>query len=120
MHLIQNATQKSFIHIIALSNGRMATSSNDGIIKIWKSNFPYDHIIELKGNQHCSNSIIQLIKKEILLCGSKDGTLRIWNLKTYQIDLIITNTHCNSIDSLIELPNNKILIHSLCNISIVN
>ena len=120
VHLIQNATQKCFINITSLSNGRMATSSNDEIIKIWKSNFPYDLIIELKGEQHCSNSIIQLESQEILLCGSIDGILQIWNINTYQIDLIITNTHCNSIDSLIELPNNKILMGSPCNISIVN
>ena len=79
-------------------------------IKIWNSNPPYNLIKVLTGQQFSVDSIIKLKKRELLVSGSYDKTLRFWNLNSYQCETIMNDIYCYNNDSLFEYNKNILLI----------
>ena len=97
--------------IIALPNGRFASCSDDGTIKIWNSNHPYELLRTLTGHSSGVTSILKLKKKDVLISSSYyDYILRFWNATTYQIITILEGVKCYKSNSLIEIDNNRIAV----------
>lgn len=92
-HIINNAHDDWIIKVISLPNNRIASCSWDETIKIWtlSSDIPFK---VLKGHQDRINSILYVKEKDILISGSLDNTLRMWNMSTYQCMSIIEGVSC--------------------------
>ena len=74
----------------------------DKIIKIWKSNPPYSDtpINVLKGHSRSVVSFLYIKERDIMISGADDGTLRIWNMSTYQCEKVIKGVKCYSTNFL--------------------
>lgn len=84
--------RNSIIQILTLKDGHLVTASEDGTIRIWKDN-KQERIIMV--DVQC---MAILPGKELIISGSGDGTMIIWNpddgtrnAQTLDIDNIITN-----------------------------
>ena len=119
-YIIENAHNDCILKVIPLSNNRIASCSNDKRIKIWNSKYPYNLIKKLKGHIDFVYSIIQLKDKEILISGSRDDTLRKWNLLTYQCNTIINDAYCYNVNSIIEIDKNRVIVGGDLEIIIVD
>lgn len=109
-YIIENAHEYFIMKVIILSKNRFGSCSNDKTIKIWNSNPPYNLIKVLTGHQLSVDSIIKLKKRELLVSGSYDKTLRFWNLNSYQCETIMNDISCYNNDSLFEYNKNILLI----------
>ena len=123
--IIFNA-HKSFINkVIPLQDGNFASCSTDTAIFIWNSKPPYNKLSELLGYKSEVTSIIQMKNKKIVsTCGNKDnGKLKIWDLdENYIIKKVetISNCFCYSINSLIEIKNNRVAVGGYKCIRVIN
>ena len=55
-----------------------------------------------------------------MISGSWDGTLRLWNMSTYQCDKVIEGVYCNDINSLCQIDKNRVIVGGHNSFSIVN
>ena len=62
-----NVQEHWILKVISLSNNRIASCSEDKIIKIWNSNHPYNLIQTFRDDTYSIFSIIQLNGKEKLI-----------------------------------------------------
>ena len=86
-YTIKNAHDHYIWKVITLPNNRIASCSVDMTIKIWKSNPPYSDIPikVLTGHwDYVVNSLLYIKERDIVISGSYDMTLRLWNMSTYQ------------------------------------
>ena len=90
--------------VITLPNNRIASSSYE-TIKIWKSNPPYSDtpIKVLEGHSNFVKSLLYMKERDILISGSWDETLRLWNMSTYQCDKVIKGVRCYCHNSLYQI-----------------
>ena len=87
-YTITNAHNQEIICIIPLTNDRMTSCSDDKTVKIWNSKDPYDLIQTLIGHTRYITSIIQAKQKDIIISGSWDNTLRIWDASSYKSEVL--------------------------------
>lgn len=119
-HTIENAHNDWIWKVIPISNSKLASCSKDKTIKIWDTNELYTQLQVLEGHTNEVKSIIQLKDKEILISGSLDNTLRIWNLLTYQCDKIINDIPCCWNNSILELDNKTTIIGGKNTLTMLN
>ena len=86
-YTIKNAHELEINKVIALPNNRIASCSEDKTIKIWTySNTP---IKVLEGHNQGVKSLLFIKERDIMISGSEDGTLCLWNMSTYQCITVI-------------------------------
>lgn len=93
---IKEAHREMVSIIICLPNNRIASIGySDSLIKIWKSDPTYNEnpLYELQGELIGICSIIYLSERNILVSASTYGTIRLWDVSTYQCITII-NRRC--------------------------
>ena len=90
-YTINNAHDNCIWKVITLPNNRIASCSYDYSIKIWKSNPPYSDtpIKVLTGHSNDVYSLLYIKERDVMISGSWDETLRIWNMSTYQCITVI-------------------------------
>ena len=106
--------------MIALSGNRIATCSNDWTIKIYNTNEPYSLIVTLSQHRLKVNSIVEIPHRNQLLSSSEDRMIKIWNLKTYQIETTIVETCAVRPNGLCILDKNRVIVGSNGLVKILN
>ena len=119
-YTINNAHDDRIYKVITLPNNRIASCSWDETIKIWKSNPPYSDIpikvlkghsnYVLTGHSNFVYSLLYIKERDIMISGSWDGTLRLWNMSTYQCDKVIERVGCYSTNSLYQIDKNRVIV----------
>ena len=114
--------------VIILPHNRIASCSWDKTIKIWKSNPPYSDIPikVLEGHSNSDYSVLHnylftllyIKERDVMLSGSLDEKLRIWNMSTYQCDKVIEGVdYCFS---LYQIDKDRVIVGGIDSFSIVN
>ena len=81
--------------MIPISNNRLASFADDNIIKIWRSEAPYDLLKMLKEDKRDINQIFFLKKRDYLFsAGFVDFSIGLWTLKAYQCDTVFQDVQC--------------------------
>ena len=95
--------------LLLLSDGRLASCSDDETIKIYDINNNYHCDITLEGHTDGVNYISQLDNNKLISC-SRDKSIKIWSItqSSYQCDYTINNAHNDWIFKVISLTNNRI------------
>ena len=111
-YTINNAHYNFIFKVITLPNNRIASCSNDETIKIWKSNKPYDDtpIKVLEGHSKSVISLLYIKEKDIMISGSIDGTLLLWNMSSYQCNKTIKGVHCCWTNALYQIDNDRVIV----------
>ena len=120
-YTIKNAHNDWIHKVITLPNNRIASCSYDKTIKIWKSNPPYIDIPikVLRGHSNYVNSLLYIKERDIMISGSYDGTLCLWNMSTYQCK-VIKGVECCSNNSLYQINKDRVIVGGVNSFSIVN
>ena len=120
-YTIKNAHDDLIWKVITLPNNRIASCSFDETIKIWKSNPPYSKkpIKVLKGHSSYVISLLYIKERDILISGSFDVTLRLWNMSTYQCDKVIEGVRSFP-NSLYQIDKDRVIVGMDNSFSIVN
>ena len=121
-YTIKNAHDDYILKVITLPNNRIASCSFDYSIKIWKSNPPYSDtpIKVLKGHSYYVNSLLYIKESDVMISGSFDYTLRLWNMSTYQCITVIEGVLCCSFNSLYQIDKDRVIVGGKISFSIVN
>ena len=121
-YTIKNAHDDWILKVITLPNNRIASCSADKTIKIWKSNPPYSDtpIKVLKGHSYNVNSLLYIKERDVMISGSNDKTLRLWNMSTYQCDKVIEGVRCCFTNSLYQIDKDRVIVGGVNSFSIVN
>ena len=122
-YTIKNAHDNSIYKVITLPNNRIASCSADKTIKIWKSNPPYSDtpIKVLEGHWDYVNSLLYIKERDIMISGSFDVTLRIWNMSTYQCITVIERVECcYSTNSLYQIDKDRVIVGWVNSFCILN
>ena len=87
-YTINNAHDHWIYKVITLPYNRIASCSEDKKINIWKSNPRYSKkpIKVLTRHWDYAPSLLYIKERDILISGSFDVTLHLWNMSTYQCD----------------------------------
>ena len=56
----------------------------------------------------------------MMISGSDDKTLRLWNMSTYQCDTVIKGVECISTNSLYQIDKDRVIVGGYESFSIVN
>jgi U3 small nucleolar RNA-associated protein 13 len=114
---------KDFIMNIDIKHEYIATSSKDNMIRIWKYQFIEDQftcncIAILKGHSEAVNSSTLILKKgRMLVSGSKDRTLKLWDFSNYNQEEVLhlkqsshsTLAHEDEVNLVKVAPNEKLI-----------
>ena len=121
-YTINNAHDNKVLTVIALPNNRIASSSLDKTIKIWKSNLPYcDTPFEvLKEHTNCVYSLLYIKERDVMVSGSADSTLRLWDISTYQCISTIKQVECRWLNGLYQIDNERVIVGGTIGFTIVN
>ena len=121
-YTIKNAHDDCIWKVITLPNNRIASCSFDNTIKIWKSNKPYSNkpIIVLKGHSDWVHSLLYIKERDIMISGSKDKRLCLWNMSTYQCEKVIEGVGCYSTNALYQIDKDRVIVGGQNSFSIVN
>ena len=121
-YTINNAHDDLITKVITLPNNRIASCSWDKTIKIWKSNPPYSDtpIKVLKGHRFRVYSLLYIKERDVIISGSDDKTLRLWNMSTYQCDKVIEGVRCCSPNSLYQIDKDRVIVGGVNSFCIVN
>ena len=103
-------------------HNRIASCSIDKTIKIWCSKPPYIKmpIKILKGHSRDVSSILYIKERDIMISGSKDSSLRLWNMSTYQCYTVIEGVECCWNNSLYQIDNDRLIVGENGSFSIIN
>ena len=95
--------------LLLLSDGRLASCSDDKTIKIYNINNNYHCDITLEGHTSYVRYISELDNNKLISC-SDDRSIKIWSItqSSYQCDDTINNAHNDWINKVISLTNNRI------------
>ena len=96
--------------IISLPKNRIASCSTDKTIKIWKSDYPYSNIAVLFGHKEKVISLLYIKERDVMISGASDGTLRLWNMSTYQCGSVIKGIQCCYMNSIYQYDRDTILV----------
>ena len=81
--------------MIPISDNRMASFADDNIIKIWRSEAPYELIKMMKEDKRDISQIYYFKKRDYLFSGAfVSFSIGLWNLKTYQCDTVFEDVQC--------------------------
>ena len=126
-YTIRNAHDEWINKVITLPNNRIASSSDDSKIKIWKSNPPYSNppysntpIKVLEGHNKSVRALLYIKERDIMISGSEDKTLRLWNMSTYQCDKVIKGVLGSFENSLYQIDKDRVIVGGNNKIYIVN
>ena len=121
-YTIKSAHDDWIYKVITLPNNRIASCSKDKTIKIWKSNPPYSDtpIKVLRGHSNSATSLLYIKERDVMISGSFDATLRIWNMSTYQCDKVIEGVDCCLTNSLYQIDKDRVIIGEHKSFCIVN
>ena len=126
-YTISNAHDEWINKVITLPNNRIASSSDDSKIKIWKSNPPYSNppysntpIKVLEGHNKSIRALMYIKERNIMISGSEDKTLRLWNMSTYQCDKVIKGVLGSFENSLYQIDKDRVIVGGNNKIYIVN
>lgn len=110
---------------IPLPNAKMALISDKGVVEILGVEPPYS--VETLEKSECYekidfyfNDALYIQKKNILLLGGNNDKLIMWNLDTFESDLILNVTDCVHQNTLIELDEERVMFGSFKAIVIIN
>ena len=119
---INNAHNDRINKVITLPNNRIASCSWDKTIKIWKSDKPYSYvpIKVLEGHSNYVTSLLYIKERDIMISGSNNGTLRLWNMATYQSDKIINGVYCCNTNAIYQIDNDRVIVGHKNGFYIVN
>ena len=100
---------RGILFLLLLSDGRIASCSNDMNIKIIDPNKKYKEDITLKGHMHTVNSIAE-IDNSLLVSSSLDLTLIFWEISDTSFHIVheILKAHLDLIWKVIKLSSNRI------------
>ena len=121
-YTIKSAHDDLITKVITLPNNRIASCSYDKTIKIWKSNPPYSDtpIKVLTGHSNSATSLLYMKERDIMLSGSADETLLLWNMSTYQCITVIEGVQCCFPNSLYQIDKDRVIVGGVNSFSIVN
>ena len=110
-YTIKNAHNSFILKVITLPNNRIASSSIDKTIKIWKSNPPYSDIPikVLKGHSRDVTSLLYIKERDVMLSGSS-VTLCLWNMSTYQCITVIEGVDGRVTNSLYQIDKDRVIV----------
>ena len=55
-----------------------------------------------------------------MISGSIDGTLRLWNMSTYQCETVIKGVECNNTNSIYQIDKDRVIVGGYKEFTIVN
>ena len=121
-YTIKSAHYDWILKRITLPNNRIASCSTDMTIKIWKSNPPYSDIPikVLEGHSNKVTSLLYMKERDVMISGSHDETLHLWNMSTYQCDKVIEGVRCCSHNSLYQIDKDRVIVGEHKSFCIVN
>ena len=121
-YAIKNAHEFEINKVIALPDNRIASCSIDNTIKIWKSNPPYSDtpIKVLEGHDNGVRCLLYIKERDIMISGSEDEILRLWNMSTYQCGTVIEGVDCCWTHSLYQIDKDRVIVGGYNSFSIVN
>ena len=120
-YTIKSAHDRTVNKVIALPNRRIASCSEDKTIKIWKCNMIYSRFVKLLvGHSDSVTSILYIKEKDIMISGSLDRTIRLWNMSTYQCMTVIEEVECIDNNSLYQIDNERVIVGGENSFYIVN
>ena len=121
-YTINNAHDHWIYKVITLPYNRIASCSEDKKINIWKSNPPYSDspIKVLEGHSFFVTSLLYIKERDILISGSRDDTLHLWNMSTYQCDKVIEGVDCCFTNSLYQIDKDRVIVGGYDSFCIVN
>ena len=119
---IKYAHDKPIFKIITLPNNRVATCSMALTIKIWKSNPPYNDkpIKVLYGHNKCVHTLLYIKERDIMISGSSDNTIRMWNISLYQCISVIEGVKCCDTNALYKIDKDRVISGGIYTFFIVN
>ena len=107
--------------VISLPNNRMASSSYDKTIKIWKSAPPYSDtpIKVFKDHSTIVISLLYIKERDIMISGSpKEIILR--NMSTYQVITVMKGVSACMNNAIFQIDKDRIIVGGIEEIQIVN
>ena len=119
--LIKNAHDYWIWGVVALPNNRIASCSNDMVIKIWQGNSDTP-IKVLAGHTSTVYSLMYIKGKNIMVSGSNDRTLRLCEVQTYQCVSVsvIVGINCFLPNSLYRIDKDRVIVGGNNTFCIVN
>ena len=120
-YTINNAHDNTICKVITLPYNRIASCSEDYTIKIWKSNKPYSNtpIKVLEGHSDNVNSLLYIKERDIMISGSNDKRLCLWNMSTYQCEKVIEEVEC-CFTKLYQIDKDRVIVGGTDSFCIVN
>ena len=121
-YTIKSAHDDYIYKVITLPNNRIASCSQDETIKIWKSNPHYSDtpIKVLTGHSRDVISLLYIKERDVMISGSYDKTLRLWNMSTYQCDKVIEGVFRCFTNSLYQIDKDRVIVGGDDSFCIVN
>lgn len=100
------------IKVIQLSDNRVATCGQDGIIRIFDENPEYHLVQKLVGHRSEVTAIVELKNKTYIVSAGRgtDKSVRFWNTSNYACTKILEDIDCFYHDTLIETSDNKLFV----------
>ena len=121
-YLIYNAHDGPILKVIALPDNRIASCSKDMSIKIWTSSPPYSHtpIKILKDHHNSVTTLLYIKERDIMISGSWDGTLILWNIAIYQCETIIKGEKFLMNNALYQINSDLVIVGGNESFTIIN
>ena len=128
-HTIEDAHEDKINKVLPLTKERFATASSDKNIKILSAVSPFNCIFTLEGHTDRVYPMLQ-VEDDVMISGSKDGTIKKWDLKTgamiKEIKDVLPMSDDEELiygmyyDSFYKMDNGRTLVSGSKNIKIVN
>ena len=93
--------------ILGLNDGRVLFGKASGGMEVHSSDFKVKNVIN-KSHKNFVSSLIESVKHGVVISGSYDMKIKVWNNKTFQLIQEI-NEHKSSVLSLIELKDGRMV-----------
>lgn len=93
--------------ILGLNDGRVLFGKASGGMEVHSNDFKVKNVIN-KAHKNFVSSLIESVKHNVVISGSYDMKIKIWNNKTFQLIQEI-NEHKNSVLSIIELKDGRMV-----------
>ena len=122
LYTISNGHRSYVLKVISLPLNRIATCAGSSEIKIWNTKPPYSDtpIKVLEGHSDSVISLLYIKERDIMLSSSRDDTLHLWNMSTYQCDKVIEGVYCYFTNSLYQIDKDRVIVGGKKSFSIVN